>query len=220
MANTTFNGPVRAEQGFKQITKNATTGAITDNTTIDSSGNIVAGGTATFAGIVDLNGNTMSAGTGITTGTGTVYAGAAVKVGGIYSTSILLDITGLASSGSGDIIGKAATANSHIGQVTAANNGTILTGQWSVYEAPATGDPDIDLWYADEATGTEDAAITGLTNQTQVMNNGDLTAASIDYFTAGTVPAADKYLYLVTGAATDGNYSAGRLLIEMWGYDA
>ena len=220
MANTTFNGPVRAEQGFKQITKNATTGAITDNTTIDSSGNIVAGGTATFAGIVDLNGNTMSAGTGITTGTGTVYAGSAVKGGGVYSTSILLDITGLASAGSGDIIGKAATANSHIGQVTAANNGTILTGQWSVYEAPATGDPDIDLWYADEATGTEDAAVTGLTNQTQVMNNGDLTAGSIDYFTAGTVPAADKYLYLVTGAATDGNYSAGRILLEMWGYDA
>ena len=162
----------------------------------------------------------MSAGTGITTGTGTVYAGAAVKVGGVYSTSILIDLTGLASSGSGDIIGKAATANSHVGQITAANNGTILTGQWSVYEAPATGDPDIDFWYADEATGTEDAAITGLTNQTQLMNNGDLTAGSIDYFTAGTVPAADKYLYLVTGAATDGNYSAGRILLEMWGYDA
>ena len=172
------------------------------------------------AGIVDLNGNTMSAGTGITTGTGTVYAGAAVKVGGVYSTSILIDLTGLASSGSGDIIGKAATANSHVGQITAANNGTILTGQLNVYEAPAGGDPDIDLWYADEATGTEDAAITGLSNQVQVMNNGDLTAASIDYFTAGAVPAADKYLYLVTGAATDGNYSAGRLLIEMWGYDA
>ena len=214
MANTTFNGPVRAEGGFKQISKNATTGAITDNTTIDSSGNLVAGGTATFAGIVDLNGNTMSA------GTGTVYAGSAVKVGGVYSTSILIDLTGLASSGSGDIIGKAATANSHVGQITAANNGTILTGQWSVYETPAGGDPDIDFWYADEATGTEDAAITGLTNQTQLMNNGDLTAASIDYFTAGAVPAADKYLYLVTGAATDGNYSAGRLLIEMWGYDA
>ena len=220
MANTTFNGPVRAEQGFKQITKNATTGAITDNTTIDSSGNIVAGGTATFAGIVDLNGNTMSAGTGITTGTGTVYAGAAVKVGGVYSTSILIDLTGLASSGSGDIIGKAGTANSNIGQITAANNGTILAGQLNVYEAPAGGDPDIDLWYADEATGAEDAAITSLSNQVQVMNNGDLTAGSIDYFTAGVVPAADKYLYLVTGAATDGNYSAGRILLEMWGYDA
>jgi hypothetical protein len=218
MANTTFTGAVRSENGFKSITKTAATGAITDNSTYATNASI--GGTLVVTGITDLNGNTMSAGTGITTGTGTVYAGSAVKVGGVYSTSILIDLTGLASSGSGDIIGKAGTANSNIGQITAANNGTILTGQWSVYETPAGGDPDIDFWYADEATGAEDAAITSLTNQVQLMNNGDLTAASIDYFTAGAVPAADKYLYLVTGAATDGNYSAGRLLIEMWGYDA
>ena len=218
MANTTFTGAVRSENGFKSITKTAATGAITDNSTYATNASI--GGTLVVTGITDLNGNTMSAGTGITTGTGTVYAGSAVKVGGVYSTSILIDLTGLASSGSGDIIGKAGTANSNIGQITAANNGTILAGQWSVYETPAGGDPDIDFWYADEATGAEDAAITSLTNQVQLMNNGDLTAASIDYFTAGAVPAANKYLYLVTGAATDGNYSAGRLLIEMWGYDA
>ena len=218
MANTTFTGAVRSENGFKSITKTAATGAITDNSTYATNASI--GGTLVVTGITDLNGNTMTAGTGITTGTGTVYAGSAVKVGGVYSTSILMDLTGLASSGSGDIIGKAATANSHIGQITAANNGTILTGQLNVYEAPAGGDPDIDLWYADEATGTEDAAITGLSNQVQVMNNGDLTAASIDYFTAGTVPAADKYLYLVTGAATNADYTAGRILLEMWGYDA
>ena len=218
MANTTFTGAVRSENGFKSITKTAATGAITDNSTYATNASI--GGTLVVTGITDLNGNTMSAGTGITTGTGTVYAGSAVKVGGIYSTSILMDLTGLASSGSGDIIGKAGTANSNIGQITAANNGTILTGQLSCYEAPAGGDPDIDLWYADEATGTEDAAITGLSNQVQVMNNGDLTAASIDYFTAGVVPAADKYLYLVTGAATNADYTAGRILLEMWGYDA
>ena len=218
MANTTFTGAVRSENGFKSITKTAATGAITDNSTYATNASI--GGTLVVTGITDLNGNTMSAGTGITTGTGTVYAGSAVKVGGVYSTSILMDLTGLASSGSGDIIGKAATANSHIGQITAANNGTILTGQLNVYEAPAGGDPDIDLWYADEATGTEDAAITGLSNQVQVMNNGDLTAASIDYFTAGAVPAANKYLYLVTGAATNADYTAGRILLEMWGYDA
>ena len=29
MANTTFNGPVRSENGFETVTKNATTGAIT-----------------------------------------------------------------------------------------------------------------------------------------------------------------------------------------------
>ena len=31
MANTTFNGPVRSEGGFEQITVEATTGAITTN---------------------------------------------------------------------------------------------------------------------------------------------------------------------------------------------
>ena len=36
MANTTFNGPVRSENGFKSITKNATTGAITVEATYDT----------------------------------------------------------------------------------------------------------------------------------------------------------------------------------------
>ena len=31
MANTTFSGPVRSENGFKSVSKNATTGAITVN---------------------------------------------------------------------------------------------------------------------------------------------------------------------------------------------
>ena len=62
MANTTFNGPVRAEGGFKQISKNATTGAITDNTTIDSSGNITVGGTSTLTGAVSANNSTNTIG--------------------------------------------------------------------------------------------------------------------------------------------------------------
>ena len=71
-----------------------------------------------------------------------------------------------------------------------------------------------------EETVAEGAAITSISNKVQVMNNGDLTAASIDYFTAGVVPAADKYLSLVTGAARNADYTAGRILLEMWGYDA
>ena len=46
-------------------------------------------------------------------------------------------------------------------------------------EAPAGGDPDINLWYADEATGTEDAAITGLSNQVQMCDSGDLALGSM-----------------------------------------
>ena len=219
MANTTFNGPVRAEGGFKQISKNATTGAITDNTTIDSSGNISGGGTLSVTGRSTLTGNTIAttAGTGITTGTGTVYAASVIKTGGIFHTKILIDLTGLASSGSGDIIGKAATANSHIGQITAAVNGTVLGGKLTCLEAPAGGDPDINLWYADEATGTEDAAVTGLTNQVQICDSGDLALNSV--VSLATV-AADKYLYMATGAATNADYTAGKILIEFWGYTA
>ena len=44
MANTTFNGPVRSEGGFEQITKSSTTGAITTNLDVDTSGNITTSG--------------------------------------------------------------------------------------------------------------------------------------------------------------------------------
>jgi hypothetical protein len=219
MANTTFNGKVRSENGFAQITKTAATGAITENTTIDSSGNVSAGGTLSVTGRSTLTGNTIAttAGTGITTGTGTVYEAGVIKIGEVFHTTILIDLTGLASSGSGDIIGKAATANSHIGQITAAVNGTVLGGKLTCLEAPAGGDPDINLWYADEATGTEDAAVTGLTNQVQICDSGDLALNSV---VSLTTVAADKYLYMATGAATNADYTAGKLLIEFWGYTA
>jgi len=38
MANTTFNGSVRSENGFKQVTKSSTLGTFTDNFTVNSSG--------------------------------------------------------------------------------------------------------------------------------------------------------------------------------------
>tara|TARA_R100000781_G_scaffold14615_6_gene12148 strand:- start:380 stop:937 length:558 start_codon:yes stop_codon:yes gene_type:complete len=44
MANSTFNGPVRSENGFEQITVTAKTGAVTTNLDIDSSGNLVTTG--------------------------------------------------------------------------------------------------------------------------------------------------------------------------------
>jgi len=220
MGTTTFNGTVRSETGFSQISKNSTTGVVTENTTIDSSGNTSVAGTLGVTGRSTLTGNTIAttAGTGITTGTGTVYAASVIKTGGIFHTKILIDLTGLASSGSGDIIGKAATANSHIGQITAAINGTVLGGKLTCLEAPAGGDPDINLWYADEATGTEDAAITGLSNQVQMCDSGDLALNSV--ISIPTPPAADKYIYMVTGAATNADYTAGKILIEFFGYTA
>ena len=52
MANTTFSGPVRSEGGFEQITKSSTTGAITTNFDIDSSGNITDVGSIASDGAI------------------------------------------------------------------------------------------------------------------------------------------------------------------------
>ena len=208
MANTTFSGPVRSEGGFTTISKNATTGAITTQSSINSSG------------ITSFDANTMpvEAGTGITTGSGTIYRSSVQRVGGIITTRILIDLTGLRSTGSGDIIGVNGTALvCHIGQITAARNGTILTGSMECFEAPAGGDPDINIHSATEGTGVEDGAIGDLT-ETLLVNAGDATTGSKVYFTG--VPAADQFLYLTTGAATDADYSAGKLFIELMGYEA
>ena len=208
MANTTFNGAVRSEGGFTSISKNGTSGAITTLSSINSSG------------VSSFDANTLSveAGTGITTGSGTIYRTAVQRVGGIITTRILIDLTGLRSTGSGDIIGVNGTALvCHIGQITAAQNGTILTGSMECFEAPAGGDPDINIHSATEGTGVEDGAIGDLT-ETLLVNAGDATLGSKVYFSA--VPAADQFLYLTTGAATDADYSAGKLFIELMGYAA
>tara|TARA_Y100000996_G_scaffold309371_1_gene245993 strand:- start:253 stop:837 length:585 start_codon:yes stop_codon:yes gene_type:complete len=54
MANTTFNGPLRSEGGFEQISKDSTTGAITTNFDIDSSGNITGTGTSKMTGATNI----------------------------------------------------------------------------------------------------------------------------------------------------------------------
>ena len=54
MANTTFNGPLRSEGGFEQISKSSTTGAITTNFDIDSSGNITGTGTSKMTGATNI----------------------------------------------------------------------------------------------------------------------------------------------------------------------
>ena len=206
MANTTFTGPVRSENGFLSVSKNASTGAFTTLSSISTTG------VASF----DANTLATEAGTGITTGSGTIYRSSVQRVGGIITTRILIDLTGLRSTGSGDIIGVNGTSLvCHIGQITAAQNGTILTGSMECFEAPAGGDPDINVHSATEGTGVEDGAIPDLT-ETLLVNAGDATLGSKVYFTA--VPAADEFLYLTTGAATDADYTAGKLFIELMGY--
>lgn len=50
MGNTTFSGPVRSESGFKLVSKNATTGTITDIATFGSAPVALADGDVTITG--------------------------------------------------------------------------------------------------------------------------------------------------------------------------
>ena len=71
MANSTFNGPVRSENGFEQITVTAKTGAVTTNLDIDTSGNITTTGyVSSYSNVSSITAATHSV---ESTDSGTVY---------------------------------------------------------------------------------------------------------------------------------------------------
>tara|TARA_R110000737_G_scaffold350311_1_gene388895 strand:+ start:692 stop:1312 length:621 start_codon:yes stop_codon:yes gene_type:complete len=203
MATTTFKGPVRSENGMQIVSKNKTTGAITV-----TSGSKMATEAAGGAGIE---------------GTAEVYITQVERFKSdvdtnvnLVKTTIMIDLTGLNSGGTaGDIIGKDGSGVAYIGKVTTANQGTVFGVTMECFETPATGDPDINLHSATEGTGVEDTAIGDLT-ETLIINGGD---AAVGTRTVGGTIVADQFLYLTSGAATAGTFSAGRLVITILGYD-
>ncbi len=156
-----------------------------------------------------------TAGVGIT-GTADSFVVSVQKFGTIIKTTILIEVDGLNSGGTAnDVVGADGAGVAHLGQITAAVNGTIFAGKITCLETPTGGDPDIDLWYTDDASGVEDTDVAAMANQIQCINHGDWTGAEVDVLTA--FPPANKYMYLTTGDATDATYTAGILLIELYG---
>jgi len=203
MANSTFSGPVRSENGFETISKNATTGVVTV-----TSGSKMSAEAVGSAGIE---------------GTAAVYITQVERLKSdtdtnvnIVKTKIMIDLTGLRDGGTaGDIIGKDGSGVAYIGQVTTANQGTVFGVTMTCLETPAGGGTDIDLFSATEGTGVNDTAIGDLT-ETSIINAG---AASAGTMVAGGDIAADQYLYLVGQGTGHAAYTAGRFLIEITGYD-
>jgi hypothetical protein len=158
------------------------------------------------------------AGVGFTAGVGAVYKSSIQKIGDLFITRILLDLTGTASSTTDlDVIGVAG-GGCHIGQITAAQNGTVYGIRMTCLEAPAGGVTDIDLYSADESTLAFDSAISAATGEVALITAGGAWAATT---TRGNsdVPVANQYLYLLGGAGgTAASYTAGKFLIELFGY--
>lgn len=178
----------------------------------------------TGAETVTLKGNTLlspslttGAGAGITGGAGTIYKSSVGLNGGIYLTTILIDLTDLSSSTTDlDIIGQSTPA-AHLGQITAAQNGTILAVRMTCLEAPAGGVTDIDLYSATVATGVFDGIVTDLVETAIITSGAAWTNGRV--LGATVVPPANDYLYLTGGTGgTAAAYTAGKFLIELLGY--
>jgi hypothetical protein len=204
-------------------TKKAFGRKMTQVTATASELNIMDGVTATATEInaaADVSAQAaVSAGAGITGGTGTVFKSAVIPQGDFTLTKIYVDVTGLSSVATDlDVIGNdiATDLPAYLGQITAAVNGTIVGGQMTCLEVPTTGADDVDLYAADDADQVVSDASTGFTNGAALVTAGGawtlmLTKPFIAY------PAADQYLYLLSGEAAAGEYDAGRFLIELWG---
>ena len=187
-------------------------------------------GHARIAALINKNMNELSfpgnigleAGSGInhTDGDGSpVYASWVERFGDVIKTSVYVDLDGLMPGGqANDIVGANDAANCHLGQYTTGKMGTLFAAKMICVETPAGGEPDIDLYSAEESTGTENALVTGLTETKLLDAAGDWTATTAPkHLTA--LPAADEYLYLaISGDAGDLlEYSAGKFIIEFWG---
>ena len=123
MANTTFSGPVRSENGFIGATKNLTTGVFTNNFEINSSGEYVG---------TKLQGQDVvaTATVNATAGTNEVtYAQPARSI----ITSIQLVCTSAPTVASGDIGFKVGTATGGA-QLVAADTDGLLDGGTTIAE--------------------------------------------------------------------------------------
>lgn len=229
MGTTTFTGPVRSENGFQQVTKNATTGAITPaefalQTIATTGNNVIDTSTGTSAGA-----NNASLDTGATIfGVVPNAIGAGVpsaatnhfvhKESGTIVSTWIIDLHGGYKSGgtAGDAVGTAGAASAHIGVLTKEVNGIPMLIEMGCVEVPTGGDPDINLDCSATGTTAQDAALTSGTN---LLNNGDWSLGMYTTADAGATLAAltKKYLYLTTGDATDALYTAGKIWIRITG---
>ena len=137
MANTTFNGPVRSEGGFEQISKNSTTGVITTNLDIDTSGNITTTGyLLDYKNVSSITSATKSV---ESTDSGTVYT--LNRAAGIVVTLP----TAVAGLNYTFIVGTTFTG---AGQINTDNTSDLFSGFATIFDTfipDASDDDTIDL---------------------------------------------------------------------------
>jgi len=182
----------------------------------------------TFSGPIKstagFNGNalTTGAGTGITSGTDTVITSQIMKVGNIITTYIFIDIDGLEGSTTDlDIIGVNDDDDCNLGRITLADCGAIFGGSMACVETPVGGADDLDLYSTADGTGGENDIVTSEDTDVALVTAGAAWVVSTAPRPFTLCPAAGDYLYLVNGEGSSAAaFTAGKFLIELYGYEA
>ena len=154
---------------------------------------------------------------------GSVGSRKIMKNGNEITTEIYVDLGSsegaLVQPGTVDlIIGNGDTGeNAFLTKVTDAENGVVTLVEFTCVEAPTGADPDINVAYSADLN-----AYSGSTNVTQLINQGNRVKGGEDAALLDASELTNKYLYLATGAASDGatgtTYTGGKLLIRLYGH--
>lgn len=172
--------------------------------------------TSSVAMITDMP--VTAPGVGFDTAGGVLYMPYGKKnITGMYYEEIFVDLNTAAVSGvgtDGDAIGEAAGGAAHIGQITAALNGTVQAIEVICVEAPTTGTADINLYSNASGAIPYGDALGGGTLLVDAGGNWTLGMVKA----ANNLPAANHYLYLGEGdGAGAGAYATGKFIIKIWG---
>ena len=160
---------------------------------------------------------TMVQGAGVNTAES--YGAGYLRTGSFVHTSIIVDLSTLIGSATDlHIIGESGAVDCNWGRITTATNGTIVAGRVTCLEVPAGGADDIDFYSSDVATGTQGVAIddAALGTETALVTSGAAWTLALTKAMTG-LPTANDYLYIVSGEAAGGTYTAGKFLIEFFG---
>ena len=204
MANTTFNGPVRSEAGFKVINKDSTSGAITETgVSINSTGQLVSLGTRkiqTFA--IDLSGTNAAATTygdnDVLVELGalnTDHPDSLVTASKFFIHKVVIGITTAAASDANSLANLQLSATSGTATNTAVSSGTEIVGA---------------------GVASFNPRISATDSVTEVDIDLDATAGLFHVFTPNiTAAIASKNLYLGAGSACDTALTAFRGTLEI-----
>lgn len=147
-------------------------------------------------------------------GTGTAPATYRYTRDGDIITEIQIDLTGLASVATGDdVIGK--TGAAYIGRNVVASNGIIYKMELICLETPAGAGADTDINVVANVSGALEKDGAGGT--TYGVNGGAQAAGQV---VANLVQGltANHYLYLTAGTGSAGTYTAGQLIVRLYGH--